>query len=88
MTIHLVLAYHGAVFVDSAWTTAEGAARRAQAIADSRNAFKAYVQDGVKTLEIRLDESGTPVRFQIPEPEPEEYDSTAAAIEVDEKAAG
>ena len=68
-TIYLVLGYHGAVFVDSAWSTAEAATGRAQAIADSRLAFRAYVQDGIKVLAIRLDESGATVRFEIPEPE-------------------
>ena len=72
MTIHLVLAYDGAVFVDSAWSTPEAAAERVTAIADSRKAFKAYVQDGIKILAVRLDESGAAVRFQIPEPEPDE----------------
>lgn len=65
--IYLVLGYHGAVFVDSAWSTAAAAEQRAEAIADSRAAFKAYVQDGIKVLEVRLDLSGEAVQFEIPQ---------------------
>jgi hypothetical protein len=67
--IYLVLGYHGAVFVDSAWSTAAAAEQRAEFIADSRHAFKAYKQDGITVLEVRLDESSASVQFEIPKSE-------------------
>jgi hypothetical protein len=64
--VHLVLAYDGEVYVDSAWTTSDGAAQRIAFLKDTRAAFKAYESRGLKSLAVRLDASGVAIHLELP----------------------
>ena len=70
MNVYLVLQYNGEMYVDSAWSTADAAARRVVDIERSRKAFRAYDAQSLRTLEISLDAGGMTVQIQLPEPPP------------------
>ena len=68
MNVYLVLQCNGEMYVDSAWSTADAAARRVSDIEHSRKAFRAYEAQSLRTLEISLDAGGMSVHIQLPEP--------------------
>lgn len=66
--VHLVLgrAYLEGWYVDSAWTTADGAKQRVIDLRTSTEAFAVNKNLGLTTLEIRLDVMGVPIVIHAP----------------------
>lgn len=65
--VHLVLVegYPGPVYVDSAWTSSDGAAQRITDLRSSEKAFKLSHKLNLQTLEIRLDTMGVPIKIEV-----------------------